>query len=189
MPNRNQLTGFCIVRAHPGRYFRTDIIARAFTCWTVADTVVQQSLAQCFNSQIMQTIMQQRLARFFNCRGHDYSRVTGTIVQESLARLFDSRYHDCSTVASMIFRQSLAQFFNSHCHNSSTGTDTILQQWLGRFFNSHGQGFFFFFYAGRTLQQWCSLLKNRAMHQEYDTWSLFFPIIYCLQWENGYWTA
>ena len=100
-----------MIRTHPGRYFQTDIIARVFTCWTVAGTVVQQSLAQ---------------------------------------------------------------FFNSHWHDCSTVTGTIMQVWLAWFFNSHGQEFSFF-YAGRILQQWCSLLTNRAMCQEYDTWFYFLP--------------
>ena len=50
-----------------------------------------------------------------------------------------------------------------------TVAGTIVQQSLAGMFNSHGQDFFF--YAGRILQQWCSLLKICAMYQEYDTWS------------------
>ena len=72
-------------------------------------------------------------------------------------------------IAGMILRQSLAQFFNSHWQDCSTVTDMIVQLLLARFFNSNGQDFFF--YAGRILQQWCSLLKNCTMYQEYDTWS------------------
>ena len=41
----NQLTGLCMIRAHPERYFRTVIIARPFTYWTVFGTVAQQLLA------------------------------------------------------------------------------------------------------------------------------------------------
>ena len=36
------MTGCYMIRAHPERYFRTDIIARAFTCWNVSVTVIQQ---------------------------------------------------------------------------------------------------------------------------------------------------
>ena len=108
--------------------------------------------------------------------------VHGTILQQSLARLFISGWHDCSTVAGMIIQQSLARLFNSGWHDCSTVTGTILQQWLARFFNSgwHDPStvtgmIFSFLYAGRILQQWCSLLKNRTRYQEYDTWSI--PII------------
>ena len=71
-----------------------------------------------------------------------------------LVQFFNSHWHDCSTCTGMIVQQSLAQLFNSCWHNSSTVTGKIL-----------------FFYAGRILQQWFSLLKNCAMYQEYDTWS------------------
>ena len=100
-------------------------------------------------------------------------------IAQSLAQFFNSRWDDYSTVAGTIDQQRLARFFNSHWHNSSTVPGTIVQQWLARFFNSdwHDSStftvkIFSFFYAGRILQQWCSLLKNRAMYQEYDTWSL-----------------
>ena len=53
-----------MIRAHPERYFRTDIIPGSCTCSSVAGTVVQQSLAQLFNS-----------------RWQDSSEVTGTIFQ------------------------------------------------------------------------------------------------------------
>ena len=76
-------------------------------------------------------------------------------------------WHDYSTVAGMILQvtgtidqQSLVWLFNSHWHDFLTVTGTILQQLRARFF-----------YAGRILQQWCSLSKNPAMYQEYDTWS------------------
>ena len=128
-------------------------------------------------------ILQQWLARLFNSHWHDCSRVTGTIVQQSLARLFNSHWHECSTVTGIILQQSLARLFNSHWHDYSTVTGMIDQQWLARFFNSHwynsstvtgriippSRADFSFFYAGRILQQWRSLLKNRAMYQEYDT--------------------
>ena len=85
--------------------------------------------------------------------------VHGTILQQSLARLFNSGWHDCSTVTGTILQQWLARFFNSGWHDPSTVTGMI----------------FSFLYAGRILQQWCSLLKNRTRYQEYDTWSI--PII------------
>ena len=62
----------------------------------------------------------------------------------------------------MIDQQWLARFFNSHWYNSSTVTGRIIQQ---------SRADFSFFYAGRNLQQWRSPLKNRAMYQEYGTWS------------------
>ena len=122
----------------------TDIIVGAFTCWTVASTVVQQSLARLLDScwydssTVTGTIVQQSLVRLFNSRLNDYSTVTGTIVQQSLARF--------STVAGTIIQQLLAWLFNSHWHDCSTATCIILQQWLARVFNSHGQDFFFFLY-------------------------------------------
>ena len=67
----------------------------------------------------------------------------------------------------------LARLFNSHWQDYSTVAGMILQQSLARLINSHGQ-IFLFFYAGRILQQWRSLLKNRAMSQEYGTWSVNF---------------
>ena len=94
----------------------------------------------------------QWLTRFFNSCWHHCSTVTGTIVQQTLARLFNSHWQDYSTVAGRIIHQSLAPLFNSHWHHCSTATGKISS----------------FFYAGRILQQWCSLLKNRAMYQEYD---------------------
>ena len=148
----NQLTGLCMIRAHPERYFRTVIIARAELSWhgcsTVTGIMLQQSLARLFNSRwhnyatVAGTILQLPLARLFNSHRHDCSTVTGLIVRQSLARLFISRWHEYSTVADTIIQQSLARFFNSHWHDSSTVTGTILQQWLARFFNSHGQDFF-----------------------------------------------
>ena len=53
------------------KYFRTDVIAREFTCWTVSGAVVQQSLVRLFNSY-----------------WHDSSTVAGTILQQSRARFF-----------------------------------------------------------------------------------------------------
>ena len=173
-----------MIRVHPERYFRTDIIARAFTCWTVSGTVVQQSLARLLNSHwhdcsTVQNYGQQSMARLMNSRWNDFSTVTGTIVQQLLAWLFNSGWHDSSTVTGIILQQSPARFFNSHWHNSSTVTGTIVQQSLARFFNSgwHDSStvtgkIFSFFYAGRIPQQWSSLLKNCAMYQEHDTWSV-----------------
>ena len=97
----------------------------------------------------------QCLTRFFNSCWHHCSTVTGTIVQQTLARLFNSHWQGYSTVADRIIHQSLAPLFNSHWHHCSTATGKI----------------FSFFYAGRILQQWCSLLTNRAMYQEHDVWS------------------
>ena len=150
-----------MIRVHPERYFRTDIIARAFTCWTVSGTVVQQSLARLLNSHwhdcsTVQNYGQQSMARLMNSRWNDFSTVTGTIVQQLLAWLFNSGWHDSSTVTGIILQQSPARFFNSGWHDSSTVTGNI----------------FSFFYAGRIPQQWSSLLKNRAMYQEYATWSV-----------------
>ena len=127
-----------MIRAHPERYFWTDIIKRVFTCWTVAGTVVQQSLALLFNSH-----------------WHDCLTVTGTIIQQLLARFLNGHWHNSSTVTGTILQQSLARFFNSGWHDYSAVTGEI----------------FSFFYAGRIFQQWCSLLKHRAMWQEYDTLS------------------
>ena len=107
---------------------------------------------------------------FFNSHRHDCSTVAGMILQQSLARLLNSHWHKYATVAGTILQQSLVRLFNCSWYDCSTVTGTIVQQSLARFFNSHGQDFCFF-YAGRILQQWCSLLKNRALHQEYDTWS------------------
>ena len=82
-----------------------------------------------------------------------------------------------STLDHVLYSWYMARFFNSHWHDYSV-VDTILQQWLAQFFNSRWHHcstatgkIFSFFYAGRILQQWCSLLKNRAMYQEYDVWS------------------
>ena len=144
----------------------------------VAGKILQQSLARFFNSGwhnssiVTGAIVQQSLARLFNSRWHD--------IQQSLAWLFNSHWHDYSTVAAMTLQQSLARLFNSQWHDSSRVTGTILQQSLERFFNRCWHNsltvagkIFSFFYAGRILQQWCSLLKNRAMYQEYDTWPRF----------------
>ena len=101
--------------------------------------------------------------RLFNSHWHECSTVTGKIVQQWLARLFNSHWHDYSTVTGMIDQQWLARFFNSHWYNSSTVTGRIIQQ---------SRADFSFFYAGRILQQWRSLLKNRAMYQEFGRWSV-----------------
>ena len=121
-------------------------------------------------------ILQQSLARLFNSGWHDSSTVTGIILQQSLARLFNSGWHDSPAVTSIILQQSLARFLNSGWHDSSTVTGIILQQSLARLLNrgchdslAVTDKIFSFFYADRILQQWRSLLKNRAMYQEYDT--------------------
>ena len=88
---------------------------------------------------------------------HGCSTVTGIILQQSLARLFTSHWHDYSKVAGTIVQPSLALLFNSGWHDRSTVTGKI----------------FSFFYSGRILQHGCSLLKDCAMYQEYDTWSEF----------------
>ena len=138
--------------------------------------IVQQSLAQSFNSHwhdcstVTGMILQQSLARLFNSHWHDWSTVAVMIVQQSLARLFNSHWHNWSTLAGTIIQQSLTGLFNSHWHDSSTVTGAILQQSLAGLFNSHKQ-IFSFFYAGRILQQWSTLLKNRATYQKYGTWS------------------
>ena len=133
-----------MTQAHPWRYFRTVIIARAFSaCWTVAGTVVQQPLVQFFNSHwheystVAGTILQHSLARFFNSHWHDSSTVIGTIIQQSLARLFNSHWHDCSTVAGTIVQHSLTQLCNSGWHEYSTVAGTSIQQSLTRLFNGH----------------------------------------------------
>ena len=87
----NQLTGFYMMRAHPEKYFQTDISSRAFTCSSVTGTVVQQSLA-----------------RFFTSHWHNFLTVTGVILQQTVARMSNSRWQDCSTVADMILQQSVA---------------------------------------------------------------------------------
>ena len=102
-------------------------------------------------------ILQQWLAWFFNSHWHDSSTATGTILQQSLAWFFNSHWHDSFTVTGMIVQQALAWLFNSYWHDSSTVTGKI------------------FFCADRILQQWCSLLKNGAMYQEYDIWFHFYP--------------
>ena len=138
-------------KVFPNRHYREGIYllnCRWHGCSTVTGIMLQQSLAWLFNSH-----------------WHDCSTDAGTIVQQSLAWLFISRWHEYSTVAGTIIQQSLARFFNSHWHDSSTVTGTILQQWQSR------SRFFPFFYASIILEQGCSLLKNRAMYQEYDTWS------------------
>ena len=129
------------------------------------------------SSTVTGTILQQPLARLFNSHWHNYSTVTGTIIQQSLEWIFISGWHDCSTVAGTIIQQSLAQLFNSHWHDCLTVTGTIIQQWLAWFFNSDWHDcstvtgtnlqqwlarqprprIFLFFYAGRILQQWCSI--------------------------------
>ena len=121
-------------------------------------------------STVTGIIHQQPLARLFNSHWLGYSTVTGMILQQSLARLFNSHWHDWSTVAGTIIQQSLTGLLNSHWYDSSTVTGTILQQSLAGLFNSHKQ-IFSFFYAGRILQQWSTLLKNRATYQKYGTWS------------------
>ena len=100
------------------------------------DRIVQQSLAQFFNSHwhdcstVAGMIVQQSLAWLFNSHWQDCSTVAGTIIQQSLARLFNSRWHGYSTAAGTIIQQSLAQLFNSHWHNYSAVADTILQQYF-----------------------------------------------------------
>ena len=154
-----------MIQAHPEWYFQTDIIARAFTCWTVAGTVLQQSLARLF--KVAGMILQQSLARSFNSHWYNYATMAGTILQKSLTGLFNSHSQDCSTVTGTIIQQSLAWLFNScwydywivagttiqqslvrllnsHWHDCLSVTGTILQQWLARFFISDGQYFFFF---------------------------------------------
>ena len=123
-------------------------------------------------------IVQQSVAWFFNSGCHDCSTVTGTIDQQSLARLINSHWHDSLLEAGTIVQQPLAPLFKSHWHDCWTVTVTIAQQSLAWLFNSGWHDcssvtgkIFSFFYAGRILQQWSSLLKNRAMCQEYDTWS------------------
>ena len=119
-------------------------------CSTVADTIVQQSLAPLFDrhwhecSTVAGKIVQQSLARLFNSHWHNFSTVTDMIVQQWLTRLFNSRRYDCSTVADMILQrsdtivqQSLARIFNSYWHCSSTVTGRFfLFSMLAEFFNS-----------------------------------------------------
>ena len=152
-----------MTQAHPWRYFRTVIIARAFSaCWTVAGTVVQQPLAQ-----------------FFNSHWHEYSTVackifstvTGTILQQSLARLFNSHWHDCSIVTDMIVQQSLARLFNIHWHNYATVAGTSIQQSLTRLFNGHWHDCSKVTGTILCWQNSSTVLKNRAMYQECDTGS------------------
>ena len=110
----------------------------------------------------------------FSSRWQDCSTVADTIVQQSVAWFFNSGWHDCSTVAGRIVQQSLARLFNCYWHDSSTVTAKIS----------------FFFFAGRILQKRCSLLKNRAMHQEYDAWSADFAcirILNMLEFHRMYW--
>ena len=73
-------------------------------------------------------------------------------------------------------QQSLARLLTSHWRNSSTVVGTILQHSLAPLLNSvwHGSSsvkLMLFVCSGRILKQWCSLLKNRAMHLEYNIWS------------------
>ena len=147
-------------------------------------------------------ILQQSLARLFNSHWHDCSTVTGTVVQQSLTLFFNSGWHDSSTVTGTVIQQSLAGLINRGWHDPLTvtgiifkSTGTIAQQSLVRFSNSHWHDYstvagkiFSFFYAGRILQQRCSLLKNRAMYQEYDTCSddciLFSFVVIHISWFN-----
>ena len=157
---------------------------------TVTGMIVQQLLAQLCNSgwpdssTVAGTIIRQSLARLFNSNWHDCSTVAGTIVQQSLAQLFNSHWHNFLPFTGMIIRQSLAWLFNSRWHDSSIATGIILQQSLARSFNNdwHDSSTvtvkICFFYTGRILQQCCSLLKNRAMYQKYDTWSSTIKLIF-----------
>ena len=173
------------IRAHPERYFRTDIAPRVFACWNSTTKTPEKGIVQLL------------LTRLFSNLWHNYSTAADTIFQQSLARLFNSHWHECSTVTGTVVQQSLARMFNSHWYNCSAVASTIVQQALARFFNSRVAGWFFnshwhdfstvtdiifsFFYAGRILQQWCSLLKNRTIYHEYDTW---FQDIPSLQYIN-----
>ena len=93
----------------------------------------------------------------------DCSTVAGKIVQQSLARLFNSHWHDSLTITGTILQESRARFLNSDWHDSSTVTGRILQQSWGRFF--------LFSMLAEFFNSQDHVLKNRAMHQEYDTWS------------------
>ena len=141
------------------------------SCWHDSSTVAGTSdNSNCHDSStVAGTILQQSLERLFSSHWHNYSKVAGTILQQSLAEFFNSDCHDCPVVTDTTVQQSLAWLFNSHWHDYSVVTGMIVQQSLARFFNSHGQDSFF--YASRILQLWCSLLKNRTMYQEYNTWS------------------
>ena len=140
-------------------------------CSTVAGMISQQSLSQLFNSywHDWSTVIGSVDRWSFNNGCHEFSTVTGNIVQQSLAQLFNSHWYDWSTVFGTILQQWLALFYISHWHNCSTVTGKIS-----------------FFYPGRFPDfQWCSLLKGHAMHQEYDTWSVYlkeFPEVFSLTW-------
>ena len=173
-----------------------ELILKSFSEQTLprGHLLVQVSLARLFNScwhnylTVAGTILHISLAQFFNSHWCNSSTDTGTNVQQSLARLFNSGWHDCSTVSGMILQQRLARLLNSRWQDCSTVAGTIVQLLLARFFNGNGQDFFF--YAGRILQKWCSLLKNRAMHQEYDAWSADFAcirILNMLEFHRMYW--
>ena len=63
------------------------------------------------------TVVQQSLAQFFNSHWHDFSTVAGIILQQSLARFFSSGWHDSSTVTGKIFSFFYAgKFFNRDVH-------------------------------------------------------------------------
>ena len=169
------------IRAHPERYFRTDIAPRVFACWNWTTKTPEKGIVQLL------------LTRLFNNLWHNYSTAADTIFQQSLALLFNSHWYECSTVTGTIVQQSLARMFNSHWYNCLAVASTIVQQALARFFNSRVAGWFFnshwhdfstvtdkffsFFYAGRILQQWCSLLKNRTIYHEYDIWFQDIPLL------------
>ena len=76
---------------------------------------------------------------------------------------FKNGCHGCSTVTGSVLQQSLARLFNIGWHDCSTATGSILQQSLARFF--------IFSMLAEFFNSDTSLLKNRAMYQEYDTWS------------------
>ena len=116
-------------------------------------------------------LVELSLARLFNSHWHNYATVAGTSIQQSLTRLFNSHWHDCSTVAGTVIQKSLARLFNSHWHNYATVAGTSIQQSLTRLFNGHWHDCSKVTGTILCWQNSSTVLKNRAMYQEYATGS------------------
>ena len=171
----NQLTGFCKAQVSIEKHFRTYTTVCSQIHFSKNSTIekpanislmvinwmdfiwYEVTLKGIFEQTLSQghLLVKLSLAPLFNSHWHDYSTIAGTIVQQSLVRFFNSHWNNSSTVTGTILQQSLAWVSSSGWHDSLTVTGKILS----------------FFYDCRILQQWCSLLKNRAMYQQYDIWS------------------
>ena len=114
------------------------------------------------------------------CRASHCWRFAPVTVEQSCQWLLKNHASHCWKIVPVTVKQACQWLLNNRASDCWIIVPATVEQSCHPLMKIHSSDcwiieIFSFFYAGRILQQWCSLLKNSAMYQEYDTdpWRCF----------------